>query len=301
MADNARKLINSPLGLKIATTLGKYTPDWIGRKIAISIANFISAHKRWRMVRAIRCNQWVVSGQEMDQQILDSLVAKNLQNIALSIYEYYHKMNDPAAALRVIEPNPFALQLVQRPEFAERGLILAGIHMSNFDVIFQAGGLAGVKALTITLAEFDAAYQKQWEMRLKNSIKVINASIGSIKYAIDYLRQGGMVVTAIDRPEPESRYQLKFFGHPANMPIHHVFMALKANVPIVVAAVIKKQDGKYHILFSDPIEMVPHPDRHTEIVTNAENILRVVEDFICNDPSQWSMTFPVWPELLPQC
>jgi lauroyl/myristoyl acyltransferase len=29
-------------------------------------------------------------------------------------------------------------------------------------------------------------------------------------------------------------------------------------------------------------------------------ILRVAEDFIRYDPSQWAMTFPVWPEALDQ-
>jgi lauroyl/myristoyl acyltransferase len=85
---------------------------------------------------------------------------------------------------------------------------------------------------------------------------------------------------------------------PAPVPIHHIFLALKARVPIVVAGVIRKADGKYHFLFSDPIEMQPHPDRHQEILLNAENILRVGEDFIRTDSSQWSMTFPVWPEAL---
>jgi hypothetical protein len=67
---------------------------------------------------------------------------------------------------------------------------------------------------------------------------------------------------------------------------------------MMVAAVLWKPDGKYHFMFSEPIEMQPHPDRRTEIIQNAENILRVAEGFISQDSSQWEMTFPVWPEAM---
>jgi lauroyl/myristoyl acyltransferase len=63
---------------------------------------------------------------------------------------------------------------------------------------------------------------------------------------------------------------------------------------------IKQSDGKYHFLFSEPIEMQLHSDKHTEIILNAENILHVAEGFIRHDPSQWAMTFPVWPEAMNQ-
>ncbi len=300
MTDDARNLINSTYGLNIAYAISKYPPEWMGRRIASSIADFIAGRKSWKMVRTTRCNQWVVNGEHYDKKALDQLVAKNFRNIAFSIFDYYRHMNDPAASLRTVVPHPLAVQFVQRPKFADRGIILAGIHMTNFDFLFQLGGLAGIHAITMTLAELNAAYQKQWEMRSKSGLQFLNASIGSLKSAINYLRRGGMVITAIDRPDPNPTYQPKFFGHPSAMPIHHIFMAVKAHVPIVVTGIIKHSDGKYHFFFSDPIEMQPHPDRHAEIVLNAEKVLDVVAGFITRDTTQWSMTFPVWPDLMPQ-
>jgi lauroyl/myristoyl acyltransferase len=44
--------------------------------------------------------------------------------------------------------------------------------------------------------------------------------------------------------------------------------------------------------------MQSHPDRHQEIIINAERVLHIAEDFIRRDPSQWSMTFPVWPDIM---
>jgi lauroyl/myristoyl acyltransferase len=297
MALEARKIINSPFGLNLAYTIGKYTPLKLGHRIAFFAADLISARTDWKLVCAARTNQWVASGENLDNLALSALVNENFRNIAVSIFDYYHNINNPGESLRMIEPHPYAVQLVQRPEFSDRGLILAGVHMSNFDMAFQLGGLAGIKALVLTLTEFNAAYQKQWEMRSKSGLKFIMGSGESVRHAISYLRSGGLIITAVDRPDPASSYHPMFFNHPASLPIHHIFLALKAQVPIVIGALIKKPDEKYHMLFSDPIEMQPHPDRRTEIMLNAENILHVAEEFIRQDTKQWAMTFPVWPDI----
>jgi lauroyl/myristoyl acyltransferase len=298
MSIDARKIINSPIGLNLAYVIGNYMPYRLGHWLALFVADRISARRNWRMVQAARCNQWVAHGEHLEGQALDKVVADNFHSIACSIFDLYHNLNDSAAFLSLIEPHPTAIELVQRPEFSVRGLVVAGVHMSNFDMAFQMGGLSGIKAIAITLPKLNAGYQKQLDMRLKKGLRMLQASIGSLKHAVNHLRNGGMVITGIDRPDESYPYRPKFFGHPAAVPIHHVFLALKAHVPVIVAATLKQPDGKYHLRFSEPIEMQPYPDRHAEIVLNAEAILCVAEEFIRQDPAQWAMTFPVWPDAM---
>jgi KDO2-lipid IV(A) lauroyltransferase len=300
MAIDPRVIINSPVGLNFAYLLGRCFPYWLGHRIAIFIADRISARRDWKLVRAARCNQWMVNGGNVNQAALDKLVANNFRSIACSVFDLYHNLNNRAASLRIFEPHPTAIQLVQRPEFTSRGLVLAGVHLSNFDMAFQMGGLAGIKALVLTLPELNAGYRNQLEMRQKYGMHILQASVGTIKQAVEHLRSGGLVITGIDRPDESYIYKPTFFGRPACIPIHHIFLAVKAHVPVVVAATLRHPDGKYHFLFSDPIEMQPHPDRHTEIIHNAEAVLSVAEDFIRHDPSQWAMTFPVWPDMVDQ-
>ena len=294
-----RNVINSPLGLNIAYLLGKF-PYGLGHRIASFAADRISSRNDWKLVQAVRCNQWVIHRDDPEKPDLDQLVTENFRSTAISIFDFYHTINNPEESLRLIEPHPVALQLVQRPKYDERGLIVVGIHMSNFDMVFQLGGLAGVKARVITLQELNPAYQKQYEMRKKSGLEIVPASFGSVKHAIEHLRAGGLVISAMDRPDETSAYRPRFFGLPAAMPIHHVFLALKAQVPIIVAGILKQTDGKYHFLFSEPIEMQAHPNRHQEIELNAEKVLGVAEGFIRQDSSQWSMTFPLWPDVMNQ-
>lgn len=298
MSIEPRKIINSPFGINSAYMIAKYMPNRLGHWFALVAADRIAARKQWNLVQAVRCNQWVVHGENTNDHDLDSAVRENFRSIANSIFDLYHNIENPSAFLRIIEPHPTAIKLVQRPEFTERGLVVAGLHISNFDMVFQTGGLAGLKALALTLPELNAGYQKQVEMRLQKGMQIVQASVGTLKHCVDHLKAGGLVITGIDRPDESYNYRPRFFGRPAALPIHHIFLALKAKVPILLGATIKRSDGKYHFMFSEPIEMQPYPDRETEIIRNAENILQLAEAFIREDPSQWAMTFPVWPDVM---
>jgi lauroyl/myristoyl acyltransferase len=79
---------------------------------------------------------------------------------------------------------------------------------------------------------------------------------------------------------------------------HHIFLALKAKVPLKMLATIRRPDGKHIIMASDSMEMETHPDRETEALRNAERVLRVAEGFIRQAPAQWSVSLPVWPDML---
>ena len=105
-------------------------------------------------------------------------------------------------------------------------------------------------------------------------------------------------MTGIDRPIPAPRVRPRFFGRPAALPMHHISLAVKARVPVMIIAPILQPDGKYHVLTSDLIEMDPHPDRATEEIRNAEKVLAIAERFIRQAPHQWSISLPVWPEAL---
>jgi KDO2-lipid IV(A) lauroyltransferase len=300
MPNDPQDVINSPLGLSIALLIGRFTPAWLGHRIADFSAERISARKNWKMVQAIRLNQWVAHGENLDRQGLDEAVRLNFRNTARSIFDLYHNINNPDIFRKIVDLHPTAEHLLQRPEYSERGLVVAGVHMSNFDFIVQAAGMSGVKAMFLALPDNHAGYRKQIEMRREKGMNIVPASSASIKQAIKFLCQGGVVMTGLDRPDGIYPYHPKFFGHPAPLPVHHIFLALKARVPVMVGSVIRKPDGKYHFMFSEPIEMQPQPDRHDEILLNAEIILKYAEDFIRQDPCQWSMAFPVWPDLMGQ-
>lgn len=106
------------------------------------------------------------------------------------------------------------------------------------------------------------------------------------------------MATGIDRPIPSPQVCPLFFGRPAALHMHHVFLATQAQVPIVVAATTLQGDGKYHVFASECIEMDSHPDAATAMLRNAEKVLSIAEEFIRPVPQQWSVPLPVWPQVM---
>ena len=129
-------------------------------------------------------------------------------------------------------------------------------------------------------------------------MRLLPASVGALRQALKHLQKGGMVLTGIDRPIPDPEVHPRFFGRPAALPVHHIFLATKAHVPIVIAATNLQDDGKYHVCASEWIEMDHGPDPAAEMLRNAEQVLGVAEHFIGQFPQQWSVPLPVWPQVL---
>jgi KDO2-lipid IV(A) lauroyltransferase len=193
---------------------------------------------------------------------------------------------------------PSFQQLAQRPEFDKCGLVVVGLHLSNFDLILQWLCKQGMKPLILTIPNPAGGRRMEYEMRKRIGIKLLPASVSAFRQALKHLQQGGMVVTGIDRPIPTPQARPRFFGRPAALHMHHIFLATKAHVPIVVAATTLDQDGKYHVFASDFLEMDSHPDPEVEMLRNAEKVLRIAEEFIRRAPQQWSVPLPVWPEVM---
>jgi lauroyl/myristoyl acyltransferase len=104
-----------------------------------------------------------------------------------------------------------------------------------------------------------------------------------------------LVVTAIDRPIRRKALYMKFFGQPSPLPAGHIRMALDAEVPIIVVAAEFQNNGQYHLHISDPIELVQHTDPDEEVRINGEAVLSVIEGHIRQNPEQWLMYYPAWP------
>jgi lauroyl/myristoyl acyltransferase len=249
-------------------------------------------------VRAARLNQWVVSGQSLSGPALDQAAREVFRSAARSIYDLYHYLPDPQATGRLIDFSPAVLELIERSRTGRAGVVAVGVHLSSFDFALRAATLRGLQGLVLTLPELPGAYRREFEMRQALGMEILPASVSALRQAVERLQAGGAVLTGLDRPQADPKYRPRFFGQPSALPVHHIYLALKAGVPVVVAAITAQADGRYHFRISEPIAMQPHPDRQTEMLRNAEAVLEVAEAYIRGSPRQWAMFQPVWPQYL---
>jgi len=298
MAINLQRINNSPLVISLVSVLGRALPLRLGHSLADFVAGQLAGQRDSPMIRAIRANQWVARGEALEKEALDQAVRDTLRHSARSIFDLYHYIQKPELTRRLIVPDSTTQQLARRPEFDGRGLVVVGLHLSNFDLILPWLCGQGLRPLVLTIPDPQGGRRTEYERRKKIGMNLIPASVGAIRQAIRHLQQGGVVLTGIDRPIPDPGARPRFFGRPAALPLHHILLATKAQVPVVIKVTNLQSDGKYHVLSSDLIEMDPQPDREAGVLRNAEKVLSIAENFIRQAPQQWSISMPVWPETL---
>ena len=297
MKIDLQQIINNPFAVNLAFFLGRNIPPVIGYPLCKFIGDWTATRRDSSMIQAIRVNQWVVRGTNLKKEALDNAVRETLRNNSRDLYHLYHYAKNHKAAQRLIQLNRLARELIGRPEFAERGLMVVGLHLSGFDFILQSICRQGWKAMVLTIPDPQGGRWIEYEMRKKIGMNVVPASLSTLKRAVKHLEGGGMVLTGMDRPVPDPKYHPRFFGQAASLPTHYISLALQAHVPVIIMAAIYQADGKYHILSSEPIEMEYNADHGKEILHNAENILKQAEAFIRLAPEQWNVPLPVWPQL----
>lgn len=300
MGISLNKIINSRLGIGLASGLAFLVPFPIGHRLTDAVGRRIAAQSRSDLVRAVRLNQWVARGRNPDPAALDRAVIETLQNSARTIFDLYHYLHNNPAAEKVIVLDESVRPLLERPEFAARGVMVVGVHISNFDLVMRALTRRGLRPFILTIPDPQGGRKIEFELRRKAGMNLHTPSLASLRAAIKYLQDGGAVMTGMDRPVPDPDVRPVFFGHPASLPTHHITLALKTGVPVVILVTIRREDGKSVIYASDPIEMDRFPDRKEELQRNAEKVIRVAEEFIRRSPGQWSMPIPVWPDLMDQ-
>jgi KDO2-lipid IV(A) lauroyltransferase len=299
MGSKVQEIINGRLGIAFALGLARTLPPAIGYRVALFLAERIAARRNFGMVQAVRANQWVLHNEEPNAAELDMLVKKAFRHTARCLYDLYHNLHDLPRMEKLIDFGPDFGPLVERINGRERGMVIVGPHLSGFDFVAQAAAMSGMRAMVITFARQSEGYKWQNDIREYAGLEIAPASMGVMKAAVKRLKEGGAVVTGVDRPVPDPRYKPLFFGHPSSLPVHHITLALRAKVPVLVAGVIMRPEHIYEVVVSEPIEMEEFGDRDKDILGNAERVLEVTAELICRVPEQWTMTYPVWPDIKP--
>ena len=297
MAGIIDSVIYSSTGLRLVEALARAVPPRIGHPIGNVIARWIASRRDSRLMKAARANQAMIAGGRLSVGALDEAVQAICRYAARSQYDLYHCVSNRAAIEAIFNFDRACDVFLERKEFEPRGLILAALHTPGWDLGLRwlCRDKLGFRPVVLTISNPEGGRQLEFEGREQTGMEMIPGSAMGLRRALRYLQQGGLVLTGVDRPVPGANPRPRFFGHPADLPVHHIYLALKAHVPIVVEISLLGADGRYHVHASLPIEMEPRPNRAEELLFNAEKVLATVEDFIRQAPRQWLMFLPVWP------
>ena len=295
---NAQTIINSRLGVEAALWMSRTMPPRVGYALAALVADTISRQRGLAPVQAVRANQWVVHDGQASREELDRLVRDTYRNAGRCIYDFYHLFLNDRGLMDRVELGPSFDLLIERCQQNHQGTIMMMSHLANYDLVGRAMALRGLNFQAITPAVAFSGYHLQNRLRMDVGMTITPASMEAVRMATQRLREGGAVVTGGDRPMPDAKYYPKFFGLPAPVPVAHVRLALKLDLPVYVIGVAQDDTKRYRLWVHGPITMQRCPDAEEEIILNAEVLLKIVEGNIRQFPVQWNMTYPVWPQVM---
>lgn len=291
------RLASSQLGVRGGLALGSIIPPQLGYRLSNWTAARLSRKVGSSMVKAVQQNQWVVRGGNLTREELDQSVREVFSHAGHCFIDLYHNLKNPEGIKSLVYYSPQAQAYVRQSQERSQGLFVVAPHISNFDICMLAMAYHGLQGQVLTYGLPSGGYQIQNNLRAKTGLNITPVDPQVHQQAIENLRNGGFVITAVDRPIRRKAHSLMFFNRLCPLPAGHIRMAMEAQVPILVASASLEPDGFYHIHFSDPIQMVDHPDPTTAIQINGEKILQIIEDRIRRDPGQWLMYYPAWPEV----
>ncbi len=288
----------SGTGVWLSIALARILPPWMGQPFAGWLGALFGSLQGTGSVQAVMANQWVARGGSAGFDELRKASRAVFAHSGRCQYDFYHRLGSDKDVLSLVDADASFLECVERGRGGRFGQLLAMPHYSNFDLVGRSAVLMGLHIQALSYQQPDAGYRLQNRVRLLEGAEVTPIGIGSLRAAYQRLRNGGTVLTGVDRPTGEATVRPAFFGRPASLQTGYLRLALSAGVPVVVISGFSLPDGRCRVSASRPIALVANRDRDREVLLNAGSVLEQVEQVIRQDPAQWRMFHPVWPEAL---
>jgi KDO2-lipid IV(A) lauroyltransferase len=297
---SAKAFFNKPFVIRTAMLIGRIFPRKVGLSFAALIGTILGSLKRSQMVRAIRANQYVIHQQDLDAKSMRKLPKVVFRSAAKCIFDYFYFLSRPEKLLEIVKFTPEAEAAFARVK-QNQPCVIACPHLSNFDLMGYALALKGIDVQILSYPNPNGTYKIQNQIRESFGLNVTPMGFSAFREARLRLRNGGSVLTGLDRPvdvEEPAKHRPLFFGHPSNLPVAYVRMAKEAQAPVIVMAVAYQPNDTYILEASQPIWIEPHENPESETLENTEKVLASAGEFITQYNNQWAMFYPIWPEFL---
>ncbi len=282
---------------RLAFYLGKFFPPRAGNFMASAAARMLVTLKL-DVYHVAKVNLRHVVGEDATEEELHQMTYRLFRQAACSYYELFHNIGSGRVDVTQFKP-PVRLSSEAELYLTEalasgRGVFIAACHMANFDLAGLAlGQLMPVPLQVLSLAAPEPGFEVFNQLREEGGALLTPISPASLRSAMRRLKDGGAVITGVDRPIGAGDELVEFFGAPARMPFGYIRIPLRTDC-LVITATARYEAGEYQIIANPPLEMSHTGDRVRDQQVNVQRILAQFETFIRQRPDQWMMFVPVW-------
>jgi KDO2-lipid IV(A) lauroyltransferase len=182
--------------------------------------------------------------------------------------------------------------LIDRIERGE-GVVVALPHSGNWDLAGAYFCALGIPLVTVAeRLKPEALFQRFLQHRTRMGFEVLALDNRSFATLLKRAREKRLIALVADRDLSQSGINVEFFGAPARMPAGPALLAVKTDIPLIVAHVSYTPHG-IHIDFHDV--KVPNSGSDDErIKQTVQACARLFEIGIREHPQDWHMLQRIW-------
>lgn len=285
------------LPTRLMFLLGKHTPPSLAGGVVRTITQALLAWKPANYHGALANLSHVMPEGTTSEELIRA-VRRLFYYSTLSYYHLFHNLGKEGLRPENFQPRvkmaPEVRGYVEHAVATGRGLLVLGSHSSNFDLCGIAFSFyAPLPVQALSLADPPPGYQFINDLRSKARGTLTPITPDTLREAIQRLRDGGIVLTGVDRPVPNANSPVTFFGKTAHLPTGYIRIPLIADCLVMTMSFVWDGDA-YHILANPPMEMVRTGSRERDAEVNVQRVLAEMEGFIRAAPDQWMVFVPVW-------
>lgn len=280
------------LGLWIGQHMSRRSGYALARRVADGIVRL-----KPEVYRKVEDNLRQVVGPEVGETALRSMVHAMFEQAGQAYYDFFRAIGQPREALATAVRIPHSLiTLLRAEQDAGRGVLLLGVHMSNFDLGILALGAYGLPAQVLSLGGRQDGFGLLNDLRRMDGFEVTPLAPLALRAAIRRLRSGGLVMTGADRPALGDDDLIPFFGRPARLPLGPARLALITGATVLLGACYRDPEEGYVLHVTGPVEMVDTGDRKADTIASTRRLAEVMETYVRARPTQWLMFHRLWPD-----
>jgi Kdo2-lipid IVA lauroyltransferase/acyltransferase len=177
-----------------------------------------------------------------------------------------------------------------------RGVIFVTGHIGSWEI--GAASLARRYHPTVILAApiYDLRLEEiMVGIRKIHQIEtIVRGQNNAHRRLLSTLREGGVVVLAIDQDTRVDGVFVPFFGREAYTPAGAALLALRTGAAVVIGFSLRQRDGRHRVVIQGPLKLIETGDKKADIRTNTARFTEVIEQFIRDYPDQWIWMHDRW-------
>lgn len=259
-------------------------------KYAPRIANFVARWGARLQLKVYRtaCENLAVAFPHYSVEQRQQCAQASLANAILVGLETFRLVHDPVQFAQSLPDLP--PEIIQQLD--GKAAIVCLPHLGNWEVFAQIAPRSGRKTSAIAKAFENTAIDNiVTKAREKNGLHIIKHNVAGfrVRTALRNQHLVGMLVDQNLSPQHKGIF-IKFFGLPATMSPLPAYYARKLNVPIVICASVRQQDGSFKCLIQQVIQ--PAADDNDQSLSQA--IASAFEHIIRQYPEQYTWNYKRW-------